>query len=200
MVFGHPKEKTMKYIRLLWIVPVLILASCANPVYVERDESANLAKYTSYAWVDMKSAENDPKNVTAFAQDAVRRVAKAELERKGWKETDHNPDVLLTYDMLVERATQTQSEAVYSQPFSRVYYNPYLRRWGTVYYPSQFIGYDTYDVPVSEGTLTITMTDARTDKTIWQGWTTETIEQRKLSSENIEKAVKNIMKKFNAER
>ena len=189
----------MKKINWLLALSVMaVMAGCSNRVYVERDESTNLAKYTSYAWIDMKTSENDTKNVTAFAQDAVMRVARTELEKRGWKENNANPDLLISYDVLVERATQTQSEAVYSQPFSRVYYNPYLRRWGTVYYPSRFIGYDTYDVPVSEGTLTITMTDAKTDKTVWQGWTTETLDQTKLSSDKIEKAVKNILKKLNA--
>jgi hypothetical protein len=189
----------MKNIRwLLALSFIAVMAGCANRVYVERDESTNLAKYARYAWIDMKTSENDTKNITAFARDAVKRVAKTELEKKGWKETNLNPDLLLSYDVLVERGTQTQSEAVYAQPFSRVYYNPYLRRWGTVYYPSQFIGYDTYDVPEREGTLTITMTDAKTDKTVWQGWSTEALDQTKLSSEKIEKAVKNILKKFNS--
>jgi hypothetical protein len=169
---------------------------CANPVYVEKDESSNLAKYKTYAWVEMKDNQNDSKNVTSFADAAVKSTAREALEKKGWTLNENNPDVLLSYDVLVERGTETQSQAVYSQPYSRVYYNPYMRRWGTVYYPSQFMGYDSYDVPVREGTLTLTITDPQTDKVIWQGWTTESMEDRKFATSEVQKAVKKILKKF----
>jgi len=187
--------KTMKRI-VLAVLAVVLVVGCASPVYVERDESANLAKVKTYSWVDVKAKENDDRNVTGLAGDALRRAAAAELAKKGWTETNTNPDVLLSYDVLVEKSVQQQSDPVYTRPFSRVYYNPYLRRWATVYYPSQFIGYDTYTVPVREGTLTLTMTDAATDKTIWQGWTTETMQNSRFTTKDVEKAVKNILKKL----
>jgi hypothetical protein len=51
----------------------------------------------------------------------------------------------------------------------------------TIYYPSQFVGYQTYEVPVKERTITITMTDARTDKVAWQAWTTERLNYARLT-------------------
>ena len=136
------------------------------------------------------------KNVTGLADEVVRSVAKEELAKRGWMETDTDPDALISYDVLVERSTQQQSEPVYTQSFSRVYYNPYTRRWASVYYPSRFVGYDSYTVPVTEGTLTLTITDADTDKVVWQGWTTETMENRKLKSNDVQRSVKNILKKL----
>ena len=44
--------------------------------------------------------------------------------------------------------------------------------------------------------MTITMIDARTDKVIWQGWTTEELNSRKMSSKEIQAAVRSIFKKF----
>ena len=177
----------------------MLLFSCANPVYVEQSESANFAKYKSYAWVEMKANQTDGRNVTGLAGDVIHRTTSEELAKKGWRETTTNPDVLLSYDVLVERSTEQRSNPVYTQPFSRVYYNPFFRRWGTVYYPSQFVGNDTYTVPVREGTLTLTMTDASTDSTVWQGWTTGTMENRRFSSGDVQKAVKSILKKFDAD-
>lgn len=181
----------------VFLAMTALLMSCANKVYVERDESANLAKYKTYAWVDMRDKENDSKNVTSFAEDAVRRTAREELEKRGWRETNMNPDVLLSYDVLVERSTQQQSDPVYSQPFTRYYYNPWSRRWAAVYYPSQFVGYDTYDVPVKEGTVTLTLTDPDSDKAIWQGWTTETMSDQKIATSDLEKSIRSILKKLN---
>jgi hypothetical protein len=77
-----------------------------------------------------------------------------------------------------------------------MYYNPYRRGWGTIYYPSQFIGYQNYEVPVKEGTITITMTDARTDKVVWQAWTTEKLNYARITPDEINKSVRNIFNKF----
>lgn len=175
------------------------MVGCSSPVYVQTDESTNLAKYKTYMWVQTRANQDDNRNATAFADQAVRAAARTQLEREGWTEVNDHPDVLISYDILVERSKQRQSDPVYTQPFSRVYFNPYMRRWGTVYYPSQFVGYDTYDVPVREGTLTITMMDPNTDKTVWQAWTTETLQNRKITSDEIDKSVRNIFKKFDAD-
>lgn len=173
------------------------LSGCSTPVYVQSDESVNLAKYKSYMWVQTRANQDDNTNVTAFAEKSIRQAVSDQLAKQGWTEVTSNPDVLISYDILVEKSTQQQSEAVYTQPFSRVYYNPYLRRWGTVYYPSRFIGYDYYEVPVKEGTLTITMMDAATDQTVWQAWTTERVDNQKFTSTEITRSVRNIFRKFN---
>jgi hypothetical protein len=186
----------MKVGTIIAPVSLVIIAGCASPVYVQTDESANLAKYKTFMWVDTRSSQDDSRNLTAFAKEGVQRAVNAELAEEGWTEVSSDPDVLLSYDILVERNTQQQSQAVYSQPFTRVYFNPWLRRWGTVYYPSRFIGYDTYQVPVKEGTITITMIDAETDKTVWQAWTTDEMTNMKFTSDDINKGVRNIFKKF----
>jgi len=192
------KEVIMKIVPSLLLVGLasMVIAGCANKVYVQRDESADLAKARTYAWVDTKANENDNRNVTAFAQQSIQSTVDAQLAKEGWQQVTSNPDVLVSYDILVGRNRVRQSEPVYTQPFTRLYYNPWLRRWGTIYYPSEFIGYDNYLVPVKEGTVTITMTDANTDKTLWQAWTTEDLQDNKLTSAEVDKAVKNIFKKF----
>ncbi|HEU4633088.1 MAG TPA: DUF4136 domain-containing protein [Flavisolibacter sp.] len=106
------------------------------------------------------------------------------------------PDVLLTYDVLVERGVREQNNPVYSEPYTRYYYNPYTRRWMSVYYPSQFLGYDRNQQQVREGTITISLIDAKTDKTIWQGWTTDQVNSRNLTSKEIQNSVKSIFRKF----
>ena len=65
--------------------------------------------------------------------------------------------------------------------------------WSSIYYPSQFLGYQQYQVPVREATVTITMMDADTDKRIWQGWTTERLSGG-LSDLDVKKSVRNIFK------
>lgn len=187
--------KNLKAIGFILIISAVAIG-CANPVYVQKDESANLAKYRTYSWVETRDNKDNNKSATAFAEIGVHNAVNTELASQGWKEVTSNPDVLLSYDILVERATQQESSPVYSQPFTRFFYNPYFRRWGTIYYPSQFLGYETNQVPVRQGTITITMIDPNTDKSVWQAWTTKTIDYGRLTSDEIASAVHSIFKKF----
>ncbi|NCI46811.1 DUF4136 domain-containing protein [Sediminibacterium soli] len=176
---------------------LLLLAACAAPVHVQQDPALNLADYHTYSWVETRSNQDDKASrAMAYADISVRNAGSAELQQKGWREAADNPDLILSYDVIVERSREERSDPVYSQPFTRMYYNPYSRRWGSIYYPSQFIGYQNYSVPVREGTLTITLTDAKTDKTIWQGWTTERMNYTRFTENQLNKMVHNILKKL----
>jgi hypothetical protein len=189
----------MKLWKFLGIVALAGLSTiaCRSPVYVQKDESVNLRNYHTYAWVETRASENDnSRRAPAYADITVRKAVNAELAKQGWREVRNDPDLLLSYDVLVERSTTQQSDPVYSQPFTRWYYNPYMRRWGTIYYPSQFVGYQTFEVPVKEGTITVTMTDARMDKVVWQAWTTERLNYSRLTQDEISKSVRNIFNKF----
>ena len=185
--------KTINIAGVLIFISVIIY-SCSAPAYVEKDSSVDLSNYKTYMWVDVKANENDASSrATAFADLSVHNSVNAELNKWGWHEVTDNPDVLLSYDVLVERNVETQNDPVYSQPYSRYYYNPYRRRWSVIYYPSQFLGYQQYQVPVKEATVTITMMDTETDKRIWQGWTTERVNGG-LSDLDVKKSVRNIFK------
>ena len=171
-----------------------VFYSCSTPAYVEQDSNVNLSNYKTYMWIDLKASENDASSrATAFADVSVHNSVNAELSKWGWQEVSDNPDVLVSYDVLVERNVETQSDPLYSQPYSRLYYNPYTRRWSSIYYPSQFLGYQQYQIPVKEATITINMMDTDTDKKIWQGWTTERLSGG-LSDLDVKKSIRNIFK------
>ena len=182
---------------LVLIVGLFSLIGCSSPVYVQKDDSVNLGSYKTYMWVDTRSNENDNSaRAAGYGDISVRNAVNAALRKAGWQEVTENPDALISYDILVERSTERQSDAVYSQPFTRSYYNPRTRRWSTIYYPSQFMGYQSYEVPVKQGTITISMVDANSDKTVWQGWTTENMNYARFTNDEISRAVNNIFKKF----
>jgi hypothetical protein len=58
------------------------------------------------------------------------------------------------------------------------------------------MGYDRNQRMVNEGTITISMIDTRTDKMVWQGWTTDQVNNRHLTSKEIQNSVKAIFRKF----
>ncbi len=181
------------YYAFIFAVGAFILNSCTTTAHIERDESANLSNYKTFAWIDK---ENKDKLKNEIAEQNLKNSVTAELQKNGYTEVKTNPDLLLTYDLLIEKGVREQSEAVYSRPNSRIYYNPYTRRYASIYYPSQFLGYDNYTTPVKEGTVSISMMDAKTDRTIWQGWTKEELDGNYFSSKEVQKNVKSIFKNF----
>jgi len=190
------KKKLKQWVGYLALV--LLVAGCSPAAHIEKDDATDFTRYKTFAWIDREGNGKHSRNgANDLAEAKVKQAVNSELQKTaGWRETNKHPDVLLSYDLLVERAVKTQSDAVYSQPFSRVFYNPYSRRYINVYYPSRFMGYDNYDVQTREGTVTISMIDADTDKTVWQGWTTNEVDSRRLSTKEIQNSVKAIFKKF----
>ena len=178
---------------LVLAVGAMLLNSCGTSAHIEKDETANLRNYKTYTWIDK---ENKDKVKNEIAAQNLKTIVNDELQKSGFREVKNNPDLLLSYDLLVEKNVKEQNEPVYSRPYSRVYYNPYTRRYGTLYYPSQFLGYDSYTTPVKEGTISISLIDAKTDKTIWQGWTTNELNSNQFSSKEVQKNVRSIFKKF----
>lgn len=177
---------------------VFLLASCASTAHVEKDDNTDFSRYKTFAWMDNDGRGKGDKNRSNdLAEQKIRDAVNKELAKTaGWREVRNKPDVLLSYDVLIERSSKSVSEPVYSRPFTRVFFNPYTRRYGTIYYPSQFLGYDYDQRPIREGTVTISMIDVKTDKTVWQGWTTNEVNSRNISNSEIQSAVRSIFKKF----
>lgn len=193
--------KHLKFLSLAVLSGVL-LAGCASVAHVEKDETADLNNYHTYSWVETRSDQNDSTatRVSDLTERRIKEAVNKELAKAGWRQSKHKPDVLMTYDVLVERAIKEDNRPVYSQAYTRYFYSPYSRRWVPVYYPSEFLGYDRGEQSVREGTVTISVIEAKTDKTIWQGWTTDEVNSRNLTSKEIQNAVKSIFKKFDVAR
>ena len=176
---------------------VFLLASCGSTAHIEKADDADMSRYKTFAWMDKDGEGNTDKNRNNdIIEQKIRVAVNKELEKAGWREVKNRPDVVLSYDVLVERNIKESTSPVYSRPYSRVVYNPYTRRYTTIYYPSQFMGYERDERPIKEGTVTITMIDGKTDKAVWQGWTTEEVNGRNLSTKEIQNSVKSIFRKF----
>jgi hypothetical protein len=191
----------MKKSLKLWSVYsifVFLLASCSSTAHIEKDDNADFSGYKSFAWIDKDGeGKNDRNKSNDLVELRIREAVNKELERSaGWKEVKNRPDVLLSYDVLVEKGVKQSSSPVYSSPSSRLIYNPYTRRYTTIYYPSELMGYERDERAIKEGTITISMIDTKTDKTVWQGWTTDEVNSRNLTTKEIQNSVKSIFKKF----
>lgn len=194
----------MKMRSMIWVAAVamsaaLLITGCAGTAHIEKDKSADFSKYKTYAWAE-KPETNEAKKArrNELTEANIRNSVNQQLQKIGWKEVDKNPDIMVNYELLVDRTEKEQKDAVYSPSYTRSYYNRYTGRVNTYYYPGQFSGYDTYTTTVKEGTVTVTMIDNKTDKAVWQGWVTSEIDSRKMTGKEIDQSVKTIFRKFDA--
>ena len=187
---------------LKWVVAgiasVFVLASCSSTAHIEKDDDADFSRYKTFAWIDKDGeGKEDLNKNNDLTEQKIRNAVNKELEKNsGWREVKSRPDVTLSYDVLVERSTKESTNPVYSNPYSRVVYNPYTRRYTTIYYPSRFQGYERDERMIKEGTVTISMIDTKTDKTVWQGWTTDEVNSKNLTTKEIQGSIRSIFKKF----
>ncbi|MES2003705.1 MAG: DUF4136 domain-containing protein [Bacteroidota bacterium] len=188
--------------KMQWImattIGVLILSACSQRAYVQKDDTVDFTKIKTYTWVygtQKDSLTKQPK-VNDLVDRKIRESIDRNLQKNGWKEVNRNPDVLLVYDVDVQRENRTVSDPVYTMPTTRWFFNPYSRRYVPVYYPSQFMGYDNRKETVKEGTITLTLMKASNDKTIWQGWTSSEINGKRMTDKEINDNVKAIVKKL----
>lgn len=181
------------------VLMVWVMISCGRTAYVQKDADVDFSTIKTYSWVTTQ-ANKEKASVQIKNDDLtnrkIRQAIDKNLTEKGWKEVKKNPDVYLVYDIMIEEENKKVTTPVYSQSFTRWFFNPRNRRWVPVFYPSQFMGYDEDREKVKEGTLTLTLMDADTDKTIWQGWTTSEMSGRKLTDKQIESKVKAIVAKL----
>ena len=181
---------------------VFLLSGCVQQGYHQKDNSVDFNSISTYAWAEGdgdKNYDTRRPNQNSLRDTRIMQTVDRYLQGHGWTQNKTNPDVYLVFDVVEDQSQQQVTTPVYSQPFNRWYFNPNTRRWVPIYYPSNFMGYNTASRQVKEGTLTLTMMNPGRDKVIWQGWTTSEIYGRKISDEKIERDVQAIirgMKKY----
>ncbi len=189
--------RSMNWVAAAGVTAVLLFTGCAGTAHIEKDKSADFSKYKTYAWVEKPEEKGTPKaRRNQLTEANIRNAVNEQLQKKGWSQANNDPDVILNYELLVEKNQKQTQDPVYSQSYTRSYFNRYTGRMNTFYYPGQFMGYDNYSTTVKEGTVTITMVDNKTDKTVWQGWTTSELNNSRISGDEIDQSVKTIFRKF----
>jgi hypothetical protein len=129
-----------------------------------------------------------------LVQTRIREAVAAELQRRGLRENDQNPDVYVT----IHRSYQTEVTYYASPDWGYGYgwgYGPWYSGWGPWYgggatlYPEQRI----------MGTLAIDMADARSGQLIWRGVGEKHVHEHESPddrTERVQKVVSKIFKKF----
>ena len=190
-------KSSFGWIGAFTICMVMIVSGCAETAHVIKDNTVNMRHYKTYSWVPKVAAKDAKPNHSAeLVEQNIRTTVSEQLQKRGYVESTTDPDLLISTDMLVEKNNERRTDAVYSDPYYRNYYNPRTGRMITYYFPSQLAGYDDYSVLVRKGTVTVTFIDAKTDKAVWQGWASKRLESSTMDADEVFQDVRSIFNKF----
>lgn len=142
---------------LLIIIMILTSASLANSqkVRVGADRSVDLSKYKTYAWDPARGSANPL--IHQLIVDAVDQAMAA----KGLRKVDKDPEMMVTF------LAATQSGLHMSYPTWTPGHNSI----------NTGIVVGTQSWPVTEGTLIVDISDAKTTNNLWRATAVHTLDQ-----------------------
>lgn len=161
--------------RYILLAMPFLLASCSSlKVSYDYDKQGDFSKYKTYAYSE--DAQKLP--VGDLNRTRVLNAVDTEMAKKGFTKSE-NPDVLI--DIHVKAEKRTEATATTTGPGGYGYYGRY--RYGGGFSTTQ-VNYNEY----IDGTLFINLVDMTTEKIVWQGRATKTIDE----DANADKREKNI--------
>lgn len=179
--FRSLNDYAMKNI-ILSISVAFILASCSSiSVSYDYDKNANFTTYKTYGYTPEALALG----IGDLNRDRLLAAIDAEMAARGFTKSD-SPDALV--DLIVKAQERTQATATNTGG----YYGRY--GWGGGM-STTTINYDQY----VDGTLFVNFIDKSTEKMVWQGRATKTLDENaspQKKETNIKNAVKMIFSKF----
>ncbi|MDH4059017.1 MAG: DUF4136 domain-containing protein, partial [Cyclobacteriaceae bacterium] len=173
--------------KILFVNLLLVAAACSSlKVTYDYDKQANFANYKTYSYTN--DALNLP--IGDLNRDRVINAIDAEMTAKGFSKSD-SPDVLI--DLHVKAEEKVDATATTTGP-GYGYGGPWRYGYGGGFSTTS-INYYEY----VEGTLFVNMIDSSTEKIVWQGRGTKTIDEDASASkreQNINYAIKQIFTKY----
>jgi hypothetical protein len=160
---------------------LLALGACSSiKVTHDFDSTADFSKYKTYAFTD--DAKNFP--IQELDRSRILNAIDKEMTAKGFTKSE-NPDVLIDLQVKLEQrqtATATNTGG----------YGRYRYGWGG---GTTYVNVENY----VDGTLFVNMVDKSSEKLVWQGRGTKTLEEHptpEKKEQNINYAIQQIFTKY----
>ena len=178
------------------------LSACTSAVNVEQRADVNFAKYRTFDFANTEvktSGDQNPLLNSPIAQDRIKQAIAGELAKRGLREVEANPDIIVTTHTFVERAERTVYDtypgANYAYPYAVGYRGRFLPiNYGYWYTPSYYSQPRTEQY--REGTLIIDFIDARTNNLVWRGSMADPVDDPARLGTEFSKSAKDILDKF----
>lgn len=164
---------------LLLLPALMLLISCAGPrIAFDYDKQADFTKYKTFSI----SEETQNLQINQLNRDRIITAIENEMALKGFTKSDQ-PDIIVDVVLKGEEiTTATATSTGYGGPWRYGYGGGF----GTT-----TIDYNTY----VEGTMFITFVDQVTEKIVWQGTGTKTIDET-ASAEKREKNINYVVQRI----
>jgi hypothetical protein len=182
------------FLTAVFVAAFSVAASAKPHVKADYDHSTDFTAYKTFGFVTPPGTEVDgyPANIT----EAFRRAARSEMEKRGYRYAETNPDLLVNFSGLLQKKTghdtlDKQEVGYYGyRQGERV---PIYKTWSTY-------TYDQGTKEYVEGTLNIELIDAKAKQLVWEGVAIGEVRSKTLKAEDpspqIAKAVGHVFEKY----
>ena len=144
------------------LVAALVLAACATGprVRTDYDPTADFGKFQSWGFYTPIAMEES--GYSSWISDRIKDNVRREMEARGYRYTESNPDLLVNFQGIVREKTD-----VWTTPRTDFQYFYSYRSRAYFAVP---VWYDQTQVSqYTEGTLTVDLVDAARNRMVWTG-------------------------------
>jgi Domain of unknown function (DUF4136) len=149
----------------------------AQDVNYNYDQSIDFSKYKTYKWAAIEG-KMYPNEIT---DKNIRSAAEAELAKKGLTKTESAPDLLVAYQVAIDKETQIDT-------------------WGSGYWGWYGGGMTSAKTStINVGTLVLDMYEPAGQKLVWRGTATKTLNAKsspEKRQKNLQKAMQKLLKNY----
>ena len=195
----------MRKLVFLLMLSTLILSACSSyNFHSVSNGKVDISKYQTYAWVPVSQSKTSDYYENDIAEDKFINAVNTELNARGFKVNNRNPDLLIRYTAVVDNKSRVISDPVYYQPAPR--YIPrrgYYRGRAFYYYQYYrpfpvYAGTETRKVEFEEGNIVIDLIDRNSSKVIWRGVAKGEVNNPEKAVNDIPKVVGKIFNRLSA--
>lgn len=192
----------MKKILILLSI-VVGLASCSTYDYYSiSNKPISSSRYQTYAWIPESQSKASSTYNNDIATDKIIDAAGSELDKRGLRLNNKNPDLLIKYTAVVNQETKIYDEPVYYNPPPRLLPRISYYRGRAIYYYAYtnpfpvYVGSRARKMQIKAGSIMIDIIERKSSKLIWRGWAEGEVNDPQKAVNDIPIVVANIFKKL----
>jgi hypothetical protein len=178
-----------------------------NDISTSVDVSTDFSKYQTFAWLTDKADTNNQPYDNEIIRNNLRTRIEQDFIKRGYEVNIDAPDILLKCVIVNKKKERVVLYPTYPYPpnpypypyyYGSIFYFPYdfnnyYRYYPFYAYPSNYIS-QTYDF--IEGAIILNVFDRRQNKLVWSATAKGDIYDPEYINENIQPAVKAMMKNY----
>jgi hypothetical protein len=166
----------------------LLIGGCASAprVAVMRDPDADFSRYASFGFHRPLGTDRESGTGTLLSQTLM-KTTRMKLEALGYRFSQEGADLIVNFFVETREVVQGRRGPSYS-----IGYGAYHRHYGV------WTDYETDIRQYTESTLHVDVVDAERDQLIWEGVSTERLQEHDLvfETENVESSLARIFADF----